>query len=170
VRRILAGTPKLYNCTLSSAGTSALDINGNATVGDNVVYDPLKTSGTITVESAWAPAPPTDLHVMGVGRGMAEVRWRRNSTNETGFTISWATNAAFTTGTGSTTAPAGATSATATGLTGGTRYYFRAKATNATGDSTNSNRATMIAPLATARGNYESMEQQYLMARRMRRP
>jgi hypothetical protein len=28
----------------------------------------------------------------------------------------------------------------------------------------------MIAPLATARGNYESMEQQYLMARRMRRP
>jgi hypothetical protein len=146
VRRILAGTPKLYNCTLSSAGTSALDINGNATVGNDVVYDTEKTSGTITVEEAWAPAPPTDLVVRAAGPGTVALAWKRNSTNETGFTVQRATNAAFTQGTGSVTFGAGVIGGSVSGLTAGTLYYFRVFATNATGNSTNSNRAKLTAP------------------------
>jgi hypothetical protein len=140
LHRFIAGTPKIYSCTLSSAGTSALDIEGDTTVGSDVAYDEGKTSGTITVEEAWAPAPPTDLVATAIGGGAA-LTWTNNAVNETGFTINRATNAAFTLGTGSITVAAGVTSANVTGLTPGTKYFFRVRATNATGNSTFSNRS-----------------------------
>jgi hypothetical protein len=165
--RSVGGTPKLYGVTLSSTGTNALDIEGDTTVGDNTVYDPAKTSGTITVESAWAPAPPTDLVVSASGRGAVELNWINNATNETAITYEWATNTAFSVNLGSGTTAPGVSSARVTGLTAGTRYYFRVRASNATGNSGNSNRATMLAPSAVP--SHYNIEQDYVTARRFRR-
>ena len=53
------------------------------------------------------------------------------------------------------TAPAGATGYADSGLAGGTTYYYRARATNAGGDSANSNAAgatTAVAPPAAPTG------------------
>jgi hypothetical protein len=149
LHRFIGGTPKLYSCALSSAGTSALDIQGDTTVGNDVAYDEGKTSGVITIEAAWAPAPPTDLVASNAGRGVVSLSWSNNAVNQTGFTIQWATNASFTLGTGSTTVAADVLAATVRGLTPGTRYYFRVFATNATGNSTNSNRATLVVATAS---------------------
>lgn len=131
----------VYDSTLSSTGTNALDISSSAgsVVVGNTVYNAGKTSGVVNdVLNAYAPGPPTDLAVQSISGG-AFLTWVRNSTNETGFKIDYATDAAFTANVGATTAPAKSVSASIGGLTSGVLYYFRVKSTNATGDSTASN-------------------------------
>ena len=62
------------------------------------------------------------------------------------YTVQYATNAAFTTGTGQVTGVNG-TSTTVTGLTGNTNYYFKVVANNASGTTTSSaSGATLTVP------------------------
>jgi hypothetical protein len=60
------------------------------------------------------------------------LKWTDNSSNETGFTIQRATNAAFTTGLTTTNVAANITTFTVTGLSRNTSYYFRIRANNGT--------------------------------------
>jgi hypothetical protein len=76
--------------------------------------------------------------------------WTDNATNESGFTVQRATDAAFTKSLSTKTVPGAATGATgsylATGLTAGKVYYFRVAASNAVGTSAYSTAVTITAP------------------------
>lgn len=85
------------------------------------------------------PVAPSSLGAVG-GKRKVTISWADNSSNETGFKIERSTNG--TTFTQVTTVGAGVTSYTNTGLTSGTTYYYRVRATNANGDSAYSNTAS----------------------------
>jgi parallel beta-helix repeat protein len=87
------------------------------------------------------PAAPTALTATTISSSQINLVWSDNSSIETGFEIDRATNAGFTAGLTTTTAAANAEAYSSTGLTAGTTYYFRVRATNADGDSANSNTA-----------------------------
>jgi hypothetical protein len=63
------------------------------------------------------------------------LNWLDNSNNEEGFTVEIATNNAFSTDLQTFTAGANVASWNFTGLTPGTKYYFRVAAFNAAGTS-----------------------------------
>ncbi|MFT3787295.1 MAG: fibronectin type III domain-containing protein [Tepidisphaeraceae bacterium] len=95
------------------------------------------------------PAAPSNLAGTAASTTQINLTWTDNATNETGFRIDRATNSTFTTGLVSTTAAANATSASVTGLTANTTYYFRITALNGSLTSAASNTAT-VKTLATA--------------------
>ncbi|HYN32447.1 MAG TPA: hypothetical protein VES40_07470, partial [Ilumatobacteraceae bacterium] len=92
-----------------------------------------------TAASAAVPAAPSNVAaVNGANDGRrrsVNLTWSDNSTNETGFTIQRATNAAFTTGVSSTAVATNSVSTTLTGLSRATTYYVRIRANNAVGSS-----------------------------------
>jgi predicted phage tail protein len=92
-----------------------------------------------TAASDPLPAAPSNLTaVNGANQGTKRsvvLSWTDNSTNESGFSIQRATNAAFTTGLNTSTVTANAITVTQTGLSKATTYYFRIRANNAVGSS-----------------------------------
>jgi phosphodiesterase/alkaline phosphatase D-like protein len=60
------------------------------------------------------------------------LNWIDNSNNETGFTIQRATNSTFTQGLTTMAAAANTTTLTQTGLSRGTKYWYRIRANNGT--------------------------------------
>jgi hypothetical protein len=93
-------------------------------------------SNTTSVTLPALPTVPTNLTVVN-GQNSNRNRsvilnWIDNSTNETGFTIQRATNAAFTQGLTTVTVGAGVTTLTQTGLARNTQYWFRIRANNGT--------------------------------------
>ncbi len=123
---IAAGTPYWYR-------VAAVNLLGGATTLS--AY-----SNTATTDASPAvPAAPSNLVAAnGADQGRkrsVDLTWTDNSTNETGFTIQQATNAAFTTGLKSTTVATNSTSVSLTGLSRATTYYVRVRANNAVGSS-----------------------------------
>jgi hypothetical protein len=123
---IATGTPYWYRVAavnLFGGGTTLSGYSNTAT----------------TAASAAVPAAPSVLAaVNGTDQGRqrsVNLTWVDNSTNETGFTIERATNAAFTTGLRSTTVATNSVSAALTGLSRATTYYIRIRANNAIGSS-----------------------------------
>lgn len=100
-------------------------------------------SNTVTVITLTVgpPAAPSNLTASPFSSSAISLAWVRNSTNETGFKIERGTAAAgpFTQ---VSLGSAGATSYTDSGLATGTAYFYRIRATNASGDSAYSNTAT----------------------------
>ena len=95
---------------------------------------------TIATTPGQLPLAPTGLTVGTITRNSVVLSWTDNATNETGFIIQRARNAAFTTGRLSTTVNTpNLTSYTRTGLARNTLYYFRVAARNAAGNSAFSN-------------------------------
>lgn len=137
---VTLGTLNLFDCALIATGTNALSIQrtGGTLNYSNVTLTGA-TSGTITdLGAAYVPAPPTDLAAT-IGDGGVTLAWSRNAVNELGVVLGYATDAAFTLNTGTFRAPQGSVRFWVPQLINGTRYYFRALATNATGDSIYSN-------------------------------
>jgi len=97
---------------------------------------------TATVPSPPAPLPnpPSNLTAQALSRMQILLSWQDNSNNETGFKIerSLASTGPWTQ---IATTSANVTSHAPTGLTCDTRYYFRARAYNANGNSLYSNTA-----------------------------
>jgi transcriptional regulator CtsR/regulation of enolase protein 1 (concanavalin A-like superfamily) len=115
----------------NSIGDSSYSNEANAT-----------TSGPI-------PAAPSNLTATSSSNSQINLAWTDNATNETGFKIERKT------GSGGTysqiaTVGAGATGYSNTGLAAGTAYYYRVRATNATGDSAYSNEANATSLSAPA--------------------
>jgi len=98
-----------------------------------------------------APNGPTGLNATAISASQIHLSWTDNSNNETGFKIERATAAAGP-WTLITTTAANATSYSNTGLAASTTYYYRVRATNAVGDSINSNvaNATTLVALPAA--------------------
>ena len=92
------------------------------------------------------PAAPGALHAAAGGSSGISVGWTDNSSNESGFVLDRATDSAFSSNLSSVSLAANATSYGVTGLSADTRYYFRVRAYNGDGSSSNStavNTATM---------------------------
>lgn len=81
------------------------------------------------------PAGPSGLTATVASATSVNLLWIDNATNETAYTVERATNPAGPWTILSSTLPANTTTYTATGLTTSTTYYFRVKATNASGSS-----------------------------------
>lgn len=93
------------------------------------------------------PAAPSGLTATAASSSQINLRWTDNASNETGFEIDRALNSTFTSGqVTSTTGAVGGTGGTgtfpSTGLSASTTYFYRVRATNANGDSANSNTAS----------------------------
>ena len=100
-----------------------------------------------------APAAPANLQVTAVWPSQIELTWNDNSSTETGFVVQYATDGAFTSGLTTVTTSANATSYRATGLSAGTTYWFRVRASNAGGQSANSNVTSATTILFAGDGN-----------------
>jgi hypothetical protein len=93
------------------------------------------TSGQLTNV---APTGPTGLVATAVSGTQINLTWTTNSLTESGFKVDVATSYDFSQGLTTWTASAGSDKLSVTGLTLGTTYYFRVRATNSFGDSPNS--------------------------------
>ncbi len=128
-------------------------VNGKAyyTAYDSTNTGHLFVSGIIP-SAAGTPAAPTGLSAVANTSSSTTLTWTRNSTNESGFTVSRATAAGGTFTTLSNVG-AGVTTYTDTGLTASTQYFYQVVAYNATGNSTSSNIASATTfPLFTPTG------------------
>lgn len=97
-----------------------------------------------------APAAPSGLTAATVSNSQINLTWVNNANNQTGFEVDRAFNSTFSSGLVVNAYTIGANPAMpvpAIGLTAGVTYYFRARATNASGDSANSNTAHATTPL-----------------------
>ncbi|MDB1087590.1 glycosyl hydrolase family 8 [Streptomyces sp. ACA25] len=100
---------------------------------------------TTAAPSTTAPAAPSGLTATASGPTDITLSWTDNSADETGFRIERRTGADGSWALLTTTAP-DVTTHTDTGLTGGTSYRYRVRATNAAGDSAFSDEAEATAP------------------------
>jgi hypothetical protein len=92
--------------------------------------------------AANTPAAPSGLTATAASASEIDLGWTNNATNQTGFQIDQATNSSFTQGLTTVTVGANATTYAATGLSSGTTYYYRVRATNANGSSANTSTAS----------------------------
>jgi titin len=99
------------------------------------------------------PAAPTVLTATAGATTTVNLTWTDNASNETGFTLQRATDAAFTKGLTTTKVAAAVAGTggtyvlpTVTGLKKGTTYYFRVAATNVVGTSAYSTVTSIVAP------------------------
>jgi hypothetical protein len=130
------GTNSRIAYTLAATGTFtvvATSYSPSSTGAYTVTGSGFSSGGTV-------PAAPSGLTATATSSSQINLTWTDNSTNETGFKIERKTGAAGTWSQITTTA-AGATSYSNTGLSASTTYYYRVRATNATGDSSYSNEA-----------------------------
>lgn len=97
-----------------------------------------------------APASPTALGATAASATSVALNWTNNATNQTGFKLDRATDINFTQNLITQTLPATPNTFldTATGLAPAGTYYYRIRATNNSGDSGNSNVASVSIPVA----------------------
>lgn len=131
-------TPTTGSAVYSGAITISATTTLKAIAVKSGLSDSSVQSGTYTIVSV--PTAPSSLSATAVSTSQINLTWADNSSNETSFKIEQkvgaggAWNEIY-------TAAANATSYSVTGLSPGTQYYFRVYATNAGGNSSNSNEA-----------------------------
>ena len=96
------------------------------------------------------PAAPSALSAAAASSSQINLNWTDNSSDETGFKIDQSTSSDFSTGLTAIRVAANTTSYSATGLSSGTTYYYRIRATNAGGDSANSSTASATTAITSA--------------------
>jgi subtilisin family serine protease len=144
---ILAGAPTLTPAQVAAqlAGTATAGIVTSA--GTNSPNLLLYVSSTpVTTPTTTAPSAPTGVTATAAKRA-ASVSWTKGSDGGSVLTKQTVLVYKGTTLIGSVTVAATATSATITGLTGGTSYSFSVNATNAVGTSPESTRSNTVTAL-----------------------
>jgi hypothetical protein len=130
-----------YSSTNLTPGTTytyrirAMNNDGNSTY-----------SNEATATTPPVPVAPSNLSGLPITNTRIDLTWNDNSNNETGFILDRATHPFFTQNLVQTTYPQNTSSVQINGLTSGTQYYFRVRATNANGNSANSNTYTLQTP------------------------
>jgi hypothetical protein len=162
----------------NEAGSVAVLLgNGNGTFQPAIQYTPVKFPGWVAVGDfngdGWpdlaltrvqdghsvdvmlnqavhnfAPSAPTNLTATAVSAAQVTLTWKNTADNQSGFHIDRATNINFTQNLVTQTADASAVSFIDIGLIPGKTYFYRVRATNAAGDSPNSNVVTVTTLLS----------------------
>ncbi len=129
------GTPQASILNINFPGLG--NIQTNPLVANDMTLDEIRVGTTysaVTPHTLSAPSGPSALTATPVSATQLNLGWIDNSTNEAGFKLERSPD-------GSTdwiqiaTPIANAVSYADTGLTQGTTYYYRIRATNSTGDS-----------------------------------
>jgi predicted phage tail protein len=123
-----------YSVSWSNVAAGGYTLTAKAT--DNSGAATTSSGVNITV-NAPPPAAPSGLTATAVSNSAINLTWTDQSTNETSFKIERALGAGAFSQVG--TVGAGVTSYTDTGLTAGTSYSYRVRASNTGGDSAYSN-------------------------------
>jgi fibronectin type 3 domain-containing protein len=105
---------------------------------------------TYTPTQQTAPSAPTGLTGAAVSAAAIQLSWTDGSSNQTGFYLDRATNSTFTANLVTQTLSATAVSFTdsAAGISSGGTYYYRIRAFNSVGTSSNSPAASVTVPVA----------------------
>ncbi|HTJ14484.1 MAG TPA: PA14 domain-containing protein [Dinghuibacter sp.] len=134
---LTAGTYPICIAFVQQGGGSAMSVlwssqklNGNTTY---VAIPNQYFAGTVTSPGS-VPKQPTTVRATATAYNQTQVTWTDNSNNETGFEVYRATSASGPFAIAGT-APAGSTSFTDAGLTGGTTYFYKVQAINNSGAS-----------------------------------
>jgi len=106
----------------------------------------LAVAGRVTASGANLPAAPTVLGAVAISSGTIDLSWIDNASNETGYNVqrtvdttsSWSTVRSL---------PANTTMDSDSGLTDGTKYFYRVYASNSGGNSGYSNVSSAITPM-----------------------
>ena len=150
------------NITFTQIGTTLTGVTtypDNTVSGTQTYYYRVKATNASgdslpsTVASAQPLTPPaaaSNLVATSAGLTQINLTWKDNSSNETGFKIERSPNGNDTWTLITTTAANATSYSDSTGLTSGTQYFYRVRATNSIGDAANSNiaSATTAAPTA----------------------
>jgi subtilase family serine protease len=99
---------------------------------------------TVAATTTSIPNAASNFMAWSTSNTTAQLSWQDNSNNETGFKVSYSLDGVHWYFLGTT--GANVTSVQVSGLSYGTRYYFRVNATNAAGDSAASNSDWVQAP------------------------
>ena len=127
-----AGVVTYIDTTISSGSTFTYRVKAVNSAGSSAY------SNTASVSLA-LPAAPSNLTAGSVRKGnnvKVTLTWVDNANNENGFTVQWASDAAFTNLISSASVAVNATTFTTPNLSRGTAYYFRIRSFNASGTST----------------------------------
>jgi hypothetical protein len=137
--------------TWTQVGSATVPIGATALVGlasTSGVYGTTASATFTNVAVTPAVVPPAAPGTPTLSNATVttiDVAWADLSNNEIGFEAQWSTDPAFPGGQTTTlNAAANATSATLTGLTAGTVYYVRVRATNSAGSSAYTGAASAI--------------------------
>lgn len=133
-----AGVTSYASTGLAASTTYYYRVRAYNAGGDSA-YSNLASATTLASQP---PAAPSNLTATA-GKKKVTLGWTDNSTNETGFKIERSADGVNFTQL--TTVGAGVTSYANIGLTSGTTYYYRVRATNGGGDSAYSNVASATA-------------------------
>jgi hypothetical protein len=96
------------------------------------------------VDLVGVPAAPSGLIASAVSPSRVDLAWTDNSNNETGFKVERSGTSSTSGFTQIATVGANVTTYSSTGLSADTRYWYRIRASNASGDSAYSNTASTI--------------------------
>lgn len=135
-------------------GTETIAMGATVYVGLAVTAHNNTTTSTATFDNVslttggTVPSAPSGLSATAASSSQINLSWTDNSNNETGFKIERKTGAGGTYAEITTTA-AGVTTYNNTGLSASTAYYYRVRATNATGNSSYSNEANATTQAST---------------------
>jgi len=138
-----AGVTTYADSGLTAGTTYSYRVRASNSGGDSAYSNTATATTTVT-----APAAPTGLVATAASSTAINLTWVSNSTNETSFKIERALGAGAFSQVG--TVGAGVTSYADSGLTAGTTYSYRVRASNSAGDSAYSNTATATTPTVTA--------------------
>jgi hypothetical protein len=136
IATLSANVGSYSDTTVLDSTTYFYRVRATNAVGDSAYSN--EASATTQIST---PAAPTGLTASSISTSQINLAWTDNASNETGFKIERKTGAGGTYAQIATVA-ASVTTYSNTGLTVGTSYFYRVRATNAGGDSAYSNEAS----------------------------
>jgi fibronectin type 3 domain-containing protein len=131
---------------LSPSTTYYFRIAGSNSAGTSAYSGVANT--TTTAQTGTTPTAPVGLSGTPAGPSSVYLNWNNTASNETGFTVTRATDTNFTQNVVTETLAAAPFyyTDTAAGMSPGNTYYYRIRATNSSGSSSSSNTAGVNVP------------------------
>ena len=155
---VLTGTSAVAHVAVNVTGVQTLTLQATNGVAGSIDYDHADWAGARLLAPAAAPtvpAAPTALTAAAGSSASVYLSWADTAGDQTGFAVDRSTDGGATWAAVATVGPT-VTTYTDTGLSAGTTYAYRVRATNAVGSSAASNTATATTLAAATTTTYVS--------------